>query len=117
MLLDLGITHFLTLSPAECGTNIPSVKYYHKNIGPSKDSLLLALPEICDFINDAITNDGEVLIYSVVESRACTAACAYRAFIILSAVFIYSPPSPPFPPSDVIAAHPSRRSLFTTAEW
>ncbi|KAL4256594.1 protein-tyrosine-phosphatase [Pleurotus pulmonarius] len=51
LLLDLGITHFLTLSPAEC--------------------------EICDFINDAITNDGEVLIYSVVESRACTAACAY----------------------------------------
>ncbi|KDQ29856.1 hypothetical protein PLEOSDRAFT_1096743 [Pleurotus ostreatus PC15] len=77
LLLDLGITHFLTLSPAECATNIPSVKYYHKNIGPSKDSLLLALPEICDFINEAITNDGEVLIYSVVESRACTAACAY----------------------------------------
>ncbi|KAF4575458.1 hypothetical protein EYR40_004804 [Pleurotus pulmonarius] len=77
LLLDLGITHFLTLSPAECGTNIPSVKYHHKNIGSSKDSLLLALPEICDFINDAIANDGEVLIYSVVESRACTAACAY----------------------------------------
>ncbi|KAJ8698967.1 hypothetical protein PTI98_005614 [Pleurotus ostreatus] len=118
LLLDLGITHFLTLSPAECATNIPSVKYHHKNIGPSKDSLLLALPEICDFINEAITNDGEVLIYSVVESRACTAACAYCAFIILSTVPTYSLLLTSFSSlSDVLAAHPSRRSLFTTAEW
>ncbi|KAJ8517744.1 hypothetical protein ONZ45_g5119 [Pleurotus djamor] len=80
LLLDLGITHFISLSPAEVPTNtgnLPSVQYRHVNISSNPEALLLALPDVCDFIGKALSSGGEVLVHSQSESRACTVACAY----------------------------------------
>jgi hypothetical protein len=56
-----------------------SVMNHHVDVnGQSPEAVLLVLPSICDYIRDAVKNDGRVLVYCCIESRACTAVCAYR---------------------------------------
>jgi len=83
LLVDRGITHLLTLSPAKQPSFPASVKHHHVDIanapwpGPS-DELLFALPECCDFVREALSGgSGQVLVYSEIESKACAVVCAY----------------------------------------
>ena len=81
LLLDMGVTHLLSLSPAEISSAVvsPVVKHHHLNISnQAPEALLLALPDACKFISDAINADGQVLVHCLVESRACTVVSAYR---------------------------------------
>ena len=81
LLLDMGVTHLLSLSPAEISSAVvsPVVKHHHLNISnQAQEALLLALPDACKFISDAINADGQVLVHCLVESRACTVVSAYR---------------------------------------
>ncbi|PPQ92758.1 hypothetical protein CVT25_003867, partial [Psilocybe cyanescens] len=79
LLMDLGVTHLLSISPTEISTTAGSLaNHHHVNIDSrSPDALLLALPDICTYIDDAIKSGGLVLVHSMIESRACTAVCAY----------------------------------------
>lgn len=100
LLGDLGITHLLTLSPAEQPLLPPSVKHCHINmpiavpwVGPS-DALLVALPEGCDFIREALSDkSAQVLVYSEVESKACAVVCAYRKSSLFYSALQFSPPA------------------------
>jgi len=76
---DSGITHVVTL-----GENIPvfhkHVSELHQKISEAsqyKADLLLALDDICNFMDDAIKNAGKVLIHCPKESRTCIVASAY----------------------------------------
>ncbi|CAA7259408.1 unnamed protein product [Cyclocybe aegerita] len=89
LLSDIGITHLISLSPAQ----IPSLAVYSgvrhhqfKIKDQSSDGLLFALPDICACIRDAVDRGGLVLIYSQNETRVCTAACAF-----LMSAMRYSP--------------------------
>ncbi|KAJ6606140.1 protein-tyrosine phosphatase-like protein [Mycena vulgaris] len=76
LLIDLDVTHVLSLAPAEL-ISAP-VHQRHINI-PSNgsDELLLALPDACAFIRDAVSTGGKVLVHSLLEARACIAVGAY----------------------------------------
>ncbi|KAJ6500768.1 protein-tyrosine phosphatase-like protein [Mycena sanguinolenta] len=77
LLLDLGVTHFLSLAPAEV-TFTPGVLHRHIDVPPdAPDELLIALPNVCDFIRNAVGGGGKVLVYSLLEARACTVVGAY----------------------------------------
>ena len=66
------------------GENIP---VFHKDVSELhakisevseyKTDLLLALDDICTFMDDAIKNAGKVLIHCPKESRTCIVASAY----------------------------------------
>ncbi|KIK00530.1 hypothetical protein K443DRAFT_679103 [Laccaria amethystina LaAM-08-1] len=80
LLLDMGVTHILSLSPAEISSAVvsPVVKHHHLNISnQAPEALLVALPDACKFISDAINADGQVLVHCLIESRACTVVSAY----------------------------------------
>ncbi|KAF8806013.1 phosphatases II [Phlegmacium glaucopus] len=78
LLLEMGVTHQLSISPAEVVPTSTSVIHHHVNLNTqSPEALLLALPGICDYICDSVRNDGVVLVHCRIESRACTAVCAY----------------------------------------
>ncbi|KDR84422.1 hypothetical protein GALMADRAFT_237283 [Galerina marginata CBS 339.88] len=79
LLLELGVTHLLSISPSEISISTTSVaQHHHVNLDSrSPEAFLLALPDIKDYIHSAIEDDGVVLVHSLVESRACTAASAY----------------------------------------
>lgn len=78
LLLEMGITHLLSISPAEYTPSPTSVINHHVNVNSqSPEALLLVLPSICDYIRDSVQNGGLVLIHCRTESRACTAVCAY----------------------------------------
>ena len=75
------MTHMISLSPSKIPTTIPTsislTKYRHLSLSEkNKEDLLVALPEVCRFIHQAIDNDGMVLIHSLLECRAVTVACA-----------------------------------------
>ena len=76
----MGVTHLLSISPAENTTSsFASVMNHHVSINSqSPEALLLVLPSICDYIRDSVKNNGLVLVHCQIESRACTAVCAYR---------------------------------------
>ncbi|KAF7317808.1 Sialidase domain-containing protein [Mycena kentingensis (nom. inval.)] len=87
ILLDhFEITHLVTVTPDRI-SSVPEVysplssRQTHKQfIAPytSKESLLLSLPLICQFIALAMeTTNSRVLIHSMDDSRASLAACAY----------------------------------------
>jgi hypothetical protein len=44
----------------------------------NKAALLLSLPIICIYIQDAIDNRGRVLVHCLTESTAAIVVCAYR---------------------------------------
>ncbi|KAJ6630300.1 protein-tyrosine phosphatase-like protein [Mycena sp. CBHHK59/15] len=79
MVSDLGVTHMLSLSPAEVVS--ASVHHRHINIAAhSPDELLLVLPEACGFIQEALNAGGRVLVHSLLEARACTVVGAHLIF-------------------------------------
>ena len=91
LLLEMRVTHLLSISPVGNTSNFTSVMNHHVNVNSqSPDALLLVLPTICDYIRDAVKNDGLVLVHCRNESRACTAVCAYRKFFSLSLKKLYS---------------------------
>lgn len=77
----MGVTHLLSICPAKNPSGLMSVMNHHVDVnGQSPEAFLLVLPSICDYIRDAVKNDGRVLVYCRIESRACTAVCAYCKF-------------------------------------
>ena len=80
LLLDLRVTHFLTISPANipsaAGAVVPHRHFVIDNACP--ESLLLSLPAVCSYIYEALRGGGLVFVHSARESRACVAVCAYR---------------------------------------
>jgi dual specificity phosphatase 12 len=79
LLLEFGITHHVSISPAQpLSAAMSSVKHHHFSIPDcKKDALLLSLPDICKQISDAMDHGGLVLVHSHVESKAYIAVCAY----------------------------------------
>lgn len=85
LLQDMGITHIISLSPAQLQLppNVTSsITHRHVNIPAYEpEALLLALPQICQFISEGINSGGEVLVHCVIESRACIVVSAYCELI------------------------------------
>ncbi|KAH9482170.1 Dual specificity protein phosphatase 22-A [Psilocybe cubensis] len=81
LLMDLGITHLLSISPTEIATTTTAgavTHHHHVNVDSrAPDALLSTLPDICAYVDGAIKRGGRVLVHSMVESRACAAVCAY----------------------------------------
>jgi len=80
LLIDLGITHVLSISPAQISSAaLTSIKKHHQiNIhNYSPDELLVELPGACNFIREALDAGGQVLVHCRVESRACIVVCAH----------------------------------------
>lgn len=84
LLLDLGITHLLSLSPAQISVSAaaaalpsPSTTHHHIYLPERQDALLTALPDACEFIRKATEKSGRVLVHCLSESRACIVVCAY----------------------------------------
>jgi len=81
LIQDLGVTHMISFSPSKIPPTIPTstslTKYCHLSLSEkNKEDLLVALPDACRFIHQAIDNDGMVLIHSLMECKAVTVACA-----------------------------------------
>ncbi|KAF8076945.1 protein-tyrosine phosphatase-like protein [Lyophyllum atratum] len=80
LILDSGVTHLLSVSPAEIPlANLSSLKKHCHIKLPNqrKDELLVALPDACAFIQAAIESGGQVLVHSATESTACIVVCAF----------------------------------------
>ncbi|GLB34384.1 putative dual specificity phosphatase, catalytic domain [Lyophyllum shimeji] len=80
LILDSGVTHVLSISPAEIPpATLSSLKQHHHMEIPDqrKDALLVALPGACRSVQDAIKSGGQVLVHSSVESTACIVVCAF----------------------------------------
>lgn len=80
LLFELGITHLLSISPS---TNIPNLPTHvrHRHISEAQqdhNALLLVLPMLCNFIREAVSEGGVVLVYCEMESKAALAAYGYR---------------------------------------
>jgi dual specificity phosphatase 12 len=78
-----GITHLITLSPVERPPPFfpDNLKRQHLKVANTFEynvDLLLALPNLCDFIDEAIESGGSVLIHGMRESRICIVASGYR---------------------------------------
>ncbi|KAH9977614.1 protein-tyrosine phosphatase-like protein [Lactifluus volemus] len=75
----LGISHCLSLSPSATFPSNTGLKYHHIEIPQSNKAaaLLLSLPMICKYIQDAIDNRGRVLVHCLTESTAAIVVCAY----------------------------------------
>jgi dual specificity phosphatase 12 len=76
--LSTGVTHILSVCP-----DYPSTGKCHLTI-PVEDSeyedLLIHLPKACQFIQDAVSGGGRVLVHCVMGvSRSTTVVAAYRA--------------------------------------
>ncbi|EGN92576.1 hypothetical protein SERLA73DRAFT_147008 [Serpula lacrymans var. lacrymans S7.3] len=80
LLLDMGMTHILSLSSAQFAMpELPST-FTHQHIdipNQAREALLLEMPAACKFIGDAIASGGQVLVHCRVELRACIVVCAY----------------------------------------
>ncbi|KAG2339355.1 phosphatases II [Suillus weaverae] len=79
LLLDLGMTHVLSISSAQLPKpDLPLFNHCFIDIpNNGREALLLELPTACRFIGDAITGGGQVLVQCRVELRACIVVCAY----------------------------------------
>ncbi|KAG0700963.1 protein-tyrosine phosphatase-like protein [Suillus ampliporus] len=104
LLLDLGMTHVLSISSAQLPKpDLPLFNHCFIDIpNNGREALLLELPTACKFISDAITRGGQVLVQCRVELRACIVVCAYLMFtrhvsprqalgLIASALPLYNP--------------------------
>lgn len=104
LLLDLGMTHVLSISSAQLPKpDLPLFNHCFIDIpNNGREALLLELPTACKFIGDAIAGGGQVLIQCRVELRACIVVCAYfmssrhvsprQALVLLeSALPLYNP--------------------------
>ncbi|KAJ7119003.1 protein-tyrosine phosphatase-like protein [Mycena epipterygia] len=76
LLIDLDVTHLLSLAPAE-EISAPVQRRHIDVPAHAPDELLLALPETCAFIHDALAGGGKVLVHSLLEARACIVVGAY----------------------------------------
>jgi len=79
LLLDLGMTHVLSISSAQLPKpDLPLFNHCFIDIpNNAREALLLELPTACKFISDAISSGGQVLVQCRVELRACIIVCAY----------------------------------------
>ncbi|KAI0321967.1 protein-tyrosine phosphatase-like protein [Amylostereum chailletii] len=74
----MGISHCLSLSPADVKSAALSFDHRHINIPHEIDSgLLLHLPDACSYIHNAILIGGRVLVHCSTESIAAVTVCAY----------------------------------------
>jgi dual specificity phosphatase 12 len=91
LLIEMGVTHILSISPSENTSSFASVMNHHViTNGQSPEALLLVLPSICDYIRDSVKKNGLVLVHCRIESRACTAVCAYRkCFLLFKTVLLF----------------------------
>ncbi|KAJ7849951.1 protein-tyrosine phosphatase-like protein [Mycena olivaceomarginata] len=86
LLEHLGITHVVSITPDRIsGAGDVLSKYVHKHfIVPytSKESLLLSLPLLCQFVDGALqaNNNSRVFLHCMDELRGGTAICAYLMF-------------------------------------
>ena len=81
LLLEMGVTHLMSISPAQNSFNFTFVTNHHVSVSSQcPEALFPVLPNICDYIRDAVKNGGLVLVHCRIESRACMAVCAYRKF-------------------------------------
>ncbi|KAG2357210.1 protein-tyrosine phosphatase-like protein [Suillus spraguei] len=82
LLLDLGMTHVLSISSAQLPKpDLPLFNHCFIDIpNNGREALLLELPTACKFISNAITSGGQVLVQCRVELRACIVVCAYLMF-------------------------------------
>ena len=117
LLIDLGITHVLSISPAQISSAaLTSINKHHQiNIhNYSPDELLVELPGACNFIREALDAGGQVLVHCRVESRACIVVCAHRTHII----FLITPPLTfQRHNSDVCPENPSQYSMLDLSRW
>ncbi|KAN0132534.1 phosphatases II [Lactarius tabidus] len=73
-----GLTHCISLSPSATFPSNIGLKHSHIEIPSSnKAALLLSLPTICKYIQDALDNRGRVLVHCLTESTTAIVACAY----------------------------------------
>ncbi|KIK63727.1 hypothetical protein GYMLUDRAFT_986523 [Collybiopsis luxurians FD-317 M1] len=79
LLIELGITHLLSIAPSVTIPNIPAlVEHRHfSDAEQHRGLLLLVLAEMCSFIGEALSQGGVVLVYSETESKAVLAAYGY----------------------------------------
>ncbi|THV08026.1 phosphatases II [Dendrothele bispora CBS 962.96] len=74
--IELGISHLVSISPSQIPRLPATIKHLHAD--PSQqDDLLVAIPNICNFIREAVTEKGQVLVYSEVECKAAIVVCCY----------------------------------------
>jgi len=74
----MGLTRCVSLSPSTTFPSNIGLKHNHVEIPQSnKVALLLALPAICKYIQDALDNRGRILVHCLTESTAAVVACAY----------------------------------------
>ena len=92
LLLDLGITHLLDLSPSSvsAATTLPSPPtiHHHIDLPEQQDALLAVLHNACKFVHEAVERNGRVLVHCLMESRASTVVCAYCVFLLQSWFYI-----------------------------
>ncbi|KAJ6581101.1 protein-tyrosine phosphatase-like protein [Mycena capillaripes] len=85
LLENLGVTHIVSITPDRI-SGAPDIleKYVHKHfIVPytAKEPLLLSLPLLCQFVDDAMqTNNSRVFLHCMDEVRGGIAICAYLMF-------------------------------------
>ncbi|KAJ3754508.1 protein-tyrosine phosphatase-like protein [Lentinula raphanica] len=79
LLFEFGITHLLSITPSTTIPSLPSLVQHHHipDSQQERDTILLLLPEICNFIRQAISDGGVVLVYSEMESKAALASYGY----------------------------------------
>ncbi|KAJ7084854.1 protein-tyrosine phosphatase-like protein [Mycena belliarum] len=77
LLLDLRITHLLSIAPADVAAAPAPVVQRHLRVDARTDDLLPVLPDACAFLRDALAHGGRVLVTSRLEARACTVVGAY----------------------------------------
>jgi dual specificity phosphatase 12 len=74
----LGFTHCISLSPSATFPSNIGLNHSHIEIPPSnKAALLLSLPTICKYIQDALDKRGRVLVHCQIESTTAVVACAF----------------------------------------
>ena len=75
---SVGVTHILSVCP-----DYPSTSKNHLTINvhdSEYEDLLIHLPRACQFIEDAVSRGGKVLVHCVMGvSRSSTVVAAYRA--------------------------------------
>jgi hypothetical protein len=79
LIVELGITHLLSIAPSTAIPNVPRVQHHHiSDAQQGHGVLLLAIPETNNYIKEAIATNGVVLVFSSLESKAVLAAYGYR---------------------------------------
>ncbi|KAJ3787848.1 protein-tyrosine phosphatase-like protein [Lentinula aff. detonsa] len=79
LLFEFGITHLLSISPSATVPSLSTLVRHHHipDSQQERDTILLVLPETCNFIRQAISDGGVVLVYSEMESKAVLASYGY----------------------------------------